>query len=144
MKKLIVQILKFGVVGGIAFLIDFAIYTICCNVIGINYIISGFLGFCISLIFNYVASMRFVFKSKGGSKVRESVIFTILSVLGLGLNELILFLCIDVAYRNSDWLMGLLSEKWMNIAAKIIATAIVMIYNFVTRKIFLEDHSNDE
>lgn len=141
MKKLLIQIIKFSIVGAIAFLIDFAIYTISCNVIGIHYIISGFLGFSISLIFNYLASMRFVFKSKGGSKVKESVIFAILSVIGLGINELILYLCIDVVYQNSDWLLGIINDKWMNVLAKVIATGVVMVYNFISRKIFLEDHS---
>lgn len=141
MKKLFLQIIKFSIVGAIAFLIDFGVYTLCCNVIGIHYIIAGFLGFSISLIFNYVASMRFVFKSKGGSRIKESIIFAILSVVGLGINEVILYLCIDVMYRNSDMLQSIMSEKWMNIAAKVVATAIVMVYNFVSRKIFLEDHS---
>ena len=39
---------------------------------------------------------------------------------------------------NFGWLKQLLPIEWMNIAAKVFATVIVMVYNFITRKIFLE------
>lgn len=139
MKKLIEQILKFGVVGGISFVVDFTVYGVLCNVIGVHYLIAGMCGFTISVVVNYLLSMRFVFESRDDmSKSREFIIFVILSLIGLGLNSLILFICVDLIYAGWAWLNGLLSIKLMNLAAKIMATGIVMVYNFVTRKIFLE------
>lgn len=83
--------------------------------------------------------MRYVFASKDDmSKKKEFIIFAILSIIGAGLNALILYLCVDVAYAGSVMLQGMISDKWMNIVAKVVATAIVMVYNFITRKIFLE------
>ena len=48
-KKLIKQILKFGVVGGLAFLIDFVVYTIVLKIIPgqYSYIFAGICGFTI-------------------------------------------------------------------------------------------------
>lgn len=139
MKKLIEQILKFAVVGGISFVVDFLVYAISVNVLSIHYIIAGVLGFVISVIVNYVLSMKFVFVSKDDmSKQSEFVIFVILSLIGMVLNSVILYVCIDLIYMHWMWLQGLISIKIMNLAAKIIATGIVMVYNFVTRKIFLE------
>lgn len=139
MSKLIAQFLKFAIVGGISFVVDFAVYGIMCNTFGVHYIISGIFGFVISVIVNYLLSMKFVFESKDDlSKKSEFVIFVVLSVIGLGLNSLILYLCIDLLYLNWLWLQNLISIKLMNLAAKIIATFIVMVYNFITRKIFLE------
>lgn len=139
MKKLIEQILKFAVVGGISFVVDFLVYAISANVLGIHYIIAGVLGFVISVIVNYVLSMKFVFVSKDDmSKQSEFVIFVILSLIGMVLNSVILYICIDLIYMNWLWLQGVITIKIMNLAAKIIATGIVMVYNFVTRKIFLE------
>lgn len=139
MKKLIAQFMKFGVVGGISFVVDFSVYTVLCNVLGVHYLIAGIAGFIISVIVNYVLSMRYVFESKDDmSKTQEFVIFVILSAFGLGLNSLILYVCVDLIYWNAVWLQGIIGIKLMNIAAKIIATGIVMVYNFVTRKIFLE------
>ena len=139
-KKLIWQIMKFTVVGGISFLVDFAVYGISCNVIGIHYIISGILGFVISVIVNYMLSMSFVFKSKENtSKQKEFVLFVVLSVIGLIINSLILYICIDGIYMYSARIQAIVAEEPMNLVAKIIATAIVMIYNFISRKLLLEE-----
>ena len=139
MKRLIEQIFKFAIVGGISFVVDFLIYTLLCNVLGVHYQIAGVSGFVIALIVNYSLSMRFVFASKDDmSKRKEFIIFAVLSIIGAGLNALILYLCVDIAYVGMPVLQENISEKWMNIVAKVVATAIVMVYNFVTRKIFLE------
>ena len=139
MRKLLEQIIKFGIVGIISFFVDFTVYTLICNVLHIHYMIAGACGFVISVIVNYVLSMKFVFCSKDDmSKTKEFIIFVVLSVIGLVVNSLVLYICIDVVYMSLGWLQKLLSIEMCNMAAKIIATGIVMIYNFVTRKIFLE------
>lgn len=139
MKKLIDQILKFGVVGFIAFFIDFGIFKLLSSVFGVYYLVANFFGFTISLIFNYVASMTFVFERKENSdRKAEFVIFTILSVIGLLLNELIIYLCIEGIYEHMPLLMSYMSRQWAETFGKVIATGIVMVYNFITRKIFLE------
>ncbi|MCR5545813.1 MAG: GtrA family protein [Lachnospiraceae bacterium] len=138
-QKLIDQILKFGVVGVISFLVDFGVYTFICNILGISYIIAGIFGFVISVIVNYLLSMKFVFEGRDDiSKTREFVTFVILSAFGLLLNEVILYICVDGIYWHWSWLQSWLSIKLMNMGAKIVATGVVMVYNFVTRKIFLE------
>ena len=49
--------------------------------------------YCVSTVFNYVASMRYVFAHREGlSRTREFIIFVTLSVIGLGLNEAIMWL----------------------------------------------------
>ncbi len=156
--KLLKQILKFGVVGGLAFLIDFAVYTAVLKLLHweYGYMVAGVAGFSISLIFNYLASMKFVFESKDDmDKKKEFSIFLVLSLIGMALNSLILWLYMDVMYKNVDFikaahdsLFGFLDNIHLRVAknpselaalmAKIVATAIVMVYNFITRKIFLE------
>lgn len=139
MKKLINQIMKFGVVGFTAFFIDFGIFKLLSGVFGVYYLVANFFGFTISLIFNYVASMTFVFERKDDiDKRKEFVVFTILSVIGLILNELIIFTCIEGIYYHVPLLMECVSRSWAETFGKIIATGIVMVYNFITRKIFLE------
>ncbi|WWR15322.1 GtrA family protein [Lachnospiraceae bacterium JLR.KK008] len=139
MKKLMDQILKFGVVGFLAFFIDFGIFKLLSSVFGINYLIANFFGFTISLVFNYVASMKFVFERRDNiDKRAEFAVFTVLSVIGLVLNELIIFLCIGGIYDHMPALAAALSRQWAETFGKVIATGIVMVYNFITRKIFLE------
>lgn len=126
MRKLIEQIMKFGVVGAIAFVIDFGVMVFLTEVFGIDPVISATVSFIISVIFNYAASMRYVFSHREGmSRTREFIIFVVLSAIGLGINDLLIWAGTDLA--SFDYRL-----------VKIFATAVVMVWNFVTRKIFLE------
>ena len=138
MKKLFAQIVKFGIVGFICFIIDFGLVMIL-KLLGVHYLIAGFCGFIVSVIANYLLSFRFVFVRKDDlDRRKEFIIFVVLSAIGLGLNELILYLCVDKLYASLPSLQTLLGENLAVAGSKIIATAIVMVYNFVTRKMFLE------
>lgn len=148
MKKLVEQILKFGVVGVICFLIDFIITNVLAAVLRSQMgmttskaaLIGAFWGFVISVIINYILSMKYVFTRKENlSRKKEFIIFTILSLFGLLLNELIIKVSIDVIYENWLWLKNLVGPVLVTAGAKIVATGIVMVYNFITRKIFLEE-----
>lgn len=145
MKKLINQIMKFGIVGALAFVIDYGVYTILANGLQINYLISNIFGFILSLIFNYIMSMKFVFERKeNADKRKEFVTFAILSVIGLGINELIIYGCVDGIYLNSAALQEQFGLGLAKQAGKIIATGIVMVYNFISRKIFIEGSTKGE
>lgn len=126
MRKLIEQIMKFGVVGVIAFIIDYGLLVLLTELFKINYLVSATVGFTVSVIFNYLASMRFVFTHKEDmTKTKEFVIFVVLSVVGLGINDLLMWLGTDM--------IGI-----PYFITKLFATAVVMVWNFVTRKKFLD------
>ena len=133
MKNLIAQFMKFGVVGVIAFFIDYGllafcteILPFCTEILHINYLVSATIGFTVSVVFNYLASMRYVFTHKEDmSRRREFIIFVILSIIGLIINNACMWAGVE--------LLG-----WHYLIVKIGATAIVMVWNFVTRKIFLD------
>ena len=101
MNKLLAQIAKFGIVGVICFFIDWFIYLISNTIMvktgiadSFRYfdLISGFLGFSVSVVANYILSFRFVFERRDDmSRKKEFTIFLILSIIGLGVNELCLF-----------------------------------------------------
>ncbi len=127
MKKLINQILKFGVVGGIAFVIDYGILFLLAKVIGLNELISAAISFVISLTFNYFASIKWVFDAKKQTP-KEVIIFVLLSVVGLGINELLIYF--GTTKMHIDVMI-----------VKLFATAVVMVYNFITRKLIIEKHN---
>ncbi|MBR5359848.1 MAG: GtrA family protein, partial [Lachnospiraceae bacterium] len=141
-----------------AFLIDFAIYTVTNRLLPFEkgYIIAGVLGFSISLIFNYLASMKFVFERREDtSRKKEFTIFLVLSLIGLVLNELFLVLYVEGMDKHVGWIhsiheaiYGFLEargisalgsvQELVEFFAKIFATALVMVYNFISRKMTLE------
>ena len=127
MKKLILQLVKFGAVGFLCFFIDYGIMLLLTELAGVNYLISCCISFSVSVIVNYLLSMHFVFAAKANMKKRtQFVIFVILSVIGLGLNQLFMWLFVDLVHIPYQ-------------IAKLAVTAIVMLFNFVTRKVFLEE-----
>ena len=126
MRKLLEQIVRFGVVGVIAFVVDYAVLLLLTEVVDIHYLISSAVAFVVSVAVNYVLSVAFVFETdKSRSKGQEFVLFAVMSVGGLGINQLMMWLLSD----------GLFIPYQLS---KLLATAVVMVYNFITRKLFLE------
>ena len=126
MKKLMEQMIKFGFVGFLCFFIDWGIMVFLTEVFGINPLISSTISFTVSVTVNYILNVTFVFETdKNANKGSQFVIFVLLSIVGLGVNELCMWLGTD-----------LLGIHYM--ITKVGATAVVMVYNFITRKIFIE------
>lgn len=127
LRKLMDQVIKFGLVGVIATIIDFGVLYISTDILNVNYLVSAAIGFILSTIFNYKASMKYVFKSKyKDARNKELSIFLSLSVIGLGINEVLLWLFVSLFHTH--YLLG-----------KLLATFFVLVFNFVSRKLLLED-----
>ena len=119
------QLIRFGVVGVIAAIVDVGVLVALKELMQIDVLLSSAVSFSVSVIVNYLLSMSFVFKSRNDNKIKEFIIFVLLSIGGLCLNQLILWL--GVKFTSIYYL-----------AIKIFAMVIVPVYNFLTRKIFLE------
>ena len=126
LKELILQFCKFGMVGTFCFCIDYGLMILLTETHVMSYYASSAVSFTASVIVNYVLSMRFVFVAKEGmSKMQEIMIFIALSMVGLLLNQMIMFFAVE--------LLGMFYAL-----AKIFATILVTAYNFISRKKFLE------
>ena len=125
-KILFIKIIKFIIVGGIATIIDWVIYYLLYNFLNFNPLVANIVSFSISLIYNFILSIRWVFDiDESKNKKTIFIKFVIYSVIGLLISELLLYIFIEQAHINM-------------MLSKIISTAIVMIFNFVTRQHFLE------
>lgn len=119
------QIFRFIIVGGLAFLIDYSTLFLLTDKFKVYYLLSSGISFIVSTVFNYIISMRFVFKSKSNNKFYEVIVFAFLGLIGLFINQ---------------WLMSILVEtvSLYYMFSKVIATIVVMCWNFITRKLLLE------
>lgn len=132
MRNLIAQIMKFGVVGILATLLDYVVMIVLTEVFGVPPVASSTISFSISVVFNYLASMRYVFSHREGmSRRREFIIFLVLSIIGLGINAALMWAGTELA--GIDYRI-----------VKLFATAVVMVWNFVSRKVLLDGSGSSE
>lgn len=120
------QLAKFVIVGVINTAIDWILYFILDEFFHINPLIANIFSFTASTTYSYFASMSWVFHpTREKTRRRLFVEFVILNLIALGLTEILLFVMID-------------QFTWDSMLAKIISTFITMIFNFITRKLFIE------
>lgn len=127
MQKIIQQIIRFGLIGVIATVIDFALLTALTEWGHVHYLLSAGIAFVVATIFNYLASMRYVFVSRFSKeeRIQELVLFVTLSVVGLILNQVFMWAFVEK--------LGL-----FYLLAKVLATVLVMAWNFISRKLWIE------
>lgn len=125
LRPLLAQFGRFLVVGGISFSVDFGLFTVLYG-LGVPHLIASATSFSTSVVLNYILSRRYVFEAQENvSVLKEFTLYVLLNIVALGLNTLILYVCADLAGMSP-------------FLGKILATAIVLIYNFISRKALLE------
>lgn len=121
----VIQLFRYLFVGGFAFLVDYGLLVLLTEVFGLHYLVSATLSFLAGLVVNYLLSTSWIFRrSTLENKWTEFLIFAIIGVVGLGLNNLLLYLFTDkcgIHYMIS----------------KLLTTALVMLWNFGARKMIL-------
>ncbi len=120
-----IQFFRYGIVGGFAFMVDFASLYCFTEYLGIYYLTSAALAFILGLITNYLLSIIWVFKSRTiQNRYIEFLVFGAIGAVGLVLNELIIWFFTEKVALH--YMMS-----------KLISTAIVYLWNFFIRKFML-------
>jgi len=123
--RLLVQLFRYTLVGGLAFLVDFGALYVLTEFGGLHYLASGALAFLLGLATNYLLSVRWVFSRRTFSnRWAELGLFSLVGLAGLGLNEIFLWLLTER--------IGL-----HYLASKIVTTVLVYLWNFGVRKAML-------
>ncbi len=143
-RHVVLQFVGFGVIGFVCFFIDWGLLNVFVAALGMNPTVSGSISFLISLVVNYLASMQFVFIHRVDmARWMELTIFVICSVIGLIINGLIIAAMTQPFIGKSSHGFIVL----MTNIAKIVATIIVSVWNFFSRKFTIDapraGHEND-
>jgi putative flippase GtrA len=133
LRPLFYEFFRYCLVGGAAFLVDAGTLTLFQEVVlpelgGCRLYIATAAGFIAGLIFNYIFSILFVFKNtkskKAGRSMGAFAVFALIGAVGFGLTELGMY--------AGTALLGL-----HYLLVKIIVTAVVLLWNYVGRKILI-------
>lgn len=118
------QLFRYTFVGGLAFLVDFSTLFILTEYFKINYLVSAAIAFVFGLLVNYMLSIIWVFSSTMKNRWLEFLLFAIIGLVGLVLNEFFIYILTDVL-------------RVYYLFSKIITTCIVYFWNFFARKIII-------
>jgi len=116
-SMLFIKLIKFIVVGFSGMLIDFGVTWLLKEKAKINQYIANSAGFMLAASSNYIWNRIWTFSSQSEQITREYFSFIIISVIGLGINNFVIYL--------------LTTKIKMNFyLAKLIAIVVVTVWNF--------------
>jgi putative flippase GtrA len=116
-KTFFLKFIKFGIVGLSGVLIDFSTTYVCKELIKIPKYISNTIGFTVAATWNYFFNRIWTFESNDPEVTFEFLRFFAVSLIGLGINTLILWVLVS-KFKKHFYL------------SKLFAIATVMIWNF--------------
>jgi len=120
-----IQFFRYLFVGGTAFVVDYGLLYMLTEYAALHYLLSATISFIAGLVVNYFLSTWWIFrKSKLQNKWAEFLVFAIIGVVGLLLNNLFMYVFTDLFHIHY-------------MVSKLITTALVMVWNFVGRKYIL-------
>lgn len=120
--SLLHQFSRYLVVGGLAFVVDFGLLYVLTEFVGLYYLISAAVAFLFGLLANYCLSRVWVFNRRTLKNVTmEIVIFSVIGIVGLGLNEVIIWFAREKIHIHY-------------MIAKGISAGIILMWNFGARK----------
>lgn len=119
------QLLRYTIVGGFAFMVDFGALVLLTSVFHVHYLYSAAVAFILGLSTNYTLSVTWVFSARSVSnRYAEFVIFAWTGIVGLALNEVVMWFFTDILLQHYT-------------VSKIISTFLVFSWNFLSRKFIL-------
>lgn len=122
-RAFVLRFLRFCVVGVSGTAIDFGLTWLCKEVVKIPKFISNAIGFVVAATSNYILNRIWTWGSTSDQVGVEYTKFFAVSLIGLGLNTLILYLL----------------HKKMHVGfylSKVFATGVVMLWNFFANNYF--------
>ncbi|MCR4816893.1 MAG: GtrA family protein [Bacteroidales bacterium] len=122
-KAFILKFLRFCAVGVSGTAIDFGLTWLCKEIFKIPKFISNAIGFVVAATSNYILNRIWTWGSTNEHIGAEYTKFFVVSLIGLGLNTLILYVLHE-------------KMKWNFYLSKVFATGVVMLWNFFANNFF--------
>lgn len=131
------EALRFAVAGAVCFLIEWGALVLMVEKLGWDTMVATPVAFLISVAVNYLLCVAWVFRNAKDGGAAAKAGFLITSVMGLALNWLLMWL-LRVLLGEEQVLMTVAGQAVrMYMVNKCIATLLVMIWNYFTKKAIL-------
>jgi putative flippase GtrA len=117
------QLVRFGLVGGVGFAVNLAVYAVFVHPLGVEYHVAAAVAWLVAVINNFVLNRHWTFDARGGRAHHQAVRFFVVSLIAFGFSQLLLTILVENA--------GL-----AKVSAEAIAVAASMPLNFVGNKLW--------
>ena len=117
------QLVRFGIVGGVGFVVNIAVYALCVHELAIDYHVAAVIAWTVAVINNFVLNRHWTFDAGDGRASFQAPRFFLVSLVALGASLLLLVLFVEVA--------GL-----PKVASQALAVAAAMPLNFLGNKLW--------
>lgn len=118
------KFLRYLVVGGLAALLDWALFPLFLYGLGLHYLVAATLSFVLATAFNYLLSIRWVFLNSRFSRRQEILLVYGVSAVGIVINLTVLWGMIELVALHP-------------MIAKIAGTATAFGWNFMARYLWV-------
>jgi len=130
LRSLLVQLVRFGVVGAAGFVVDIAVFNalrltlLAPEVIHTGPLVAKVISTALAILTNWLGNRHWTFAgSRQRNTVREGIEFFAVSLVGMGIGLLCLYV--------SHYLLGLTSVVADNISSNVIGLALGAVFRFV-------------
>ncbi len=117
------QLVRFGLVGGVGFIVNLAVYTLLVHAAGADYRVANVIAWLIAVLNNFVLNRHWTFDARGGRARSQAVRFLIVSLVAEGFSLLLLTVFVEGAGIDK-------------VAAQAMAVAASMPLNFIGNKLW--------
>jgi len=121
--ELLKKMLKFGLIGLMGMCVDFFVTWLCKEKLRINKYMANSLGFSCAVTSNFYLNLNWTFQAGGQNIHIYFIKFVVISIIGLGLNNLFVYL-----------FNGRLAVNFY--VSKLIAIFFVFVWNFTVNNYF--------
>ena len=135
------EILKFAFTGGICFVIEYAALILLKELLHIPVVAATPIAFLISVVFNYLLCVKWVFDGAQEGSKKAQLGFLITSVMGLLLNWVIMWALTSLFGEDALLFAFFGIEIKVYMLNKVIATGLVMVWNYFTKRYVLRKDS---
>ena len=141
MSNRLKEIIKFAFTGGVCFLIEYAALIALKEWLHLPVVAATPIAFLISVVFNYLLCVKWVFDGAAEGSRKAQLGFALTSVMGLFLNWAIMWVLTALLGEDAVLLtiFGIAIKVYM--LNKVIATGLVMVWNYFTKRWLLKGNA---
>jgi putative flippase GtrA len=91
------QLVRFGLVGGVGFAVNIAVYALCVHVIGIDYHAAAVVAWLVAVANNFILNRHWTFDASHGPVHFQAMRFLVVSLVAFGVSLLLLTILVETA-----------------------------------------------